>query len=214
MSRFRAVIFDMDGVIVDSEPRHERAFFEVIEEIGYGNRHGVVFSEYVGRTDTDLWKDFVARNKPEQPLEELLVRKRLKVLDILLRDEPLFPGLYELVRTLAQTHVLGLASGSERCIVDAVLGLRDLRQFFKATMSGSDITHGKPAPDIFLKTAAQLGVAPGDCVVIEDSKPGIAAGLAAGMTVIAITNTHSGQELANAHHVVSSYDEIGRLLAG
>ena len=100
MSDCKAVIFDMDGVIVDSEPRHERAFLEVLAEIGYGDRHGMRFADYIGRTDQDLWVDFVAKHKPAQPSEELLAMKRRRVVEILRRDQPLFDGLLELVEAL------------------------------------------------------------------------------------------------------------------
>jgi HAD superfamily hydrolase (TIGR01509 family) len=214
MNNCKAVIFDMDGVIVDSEPRHERAFLEVLAEIGYGDRHGMRFADYIGRTDQDLWVDFVSKHKPAQPLEELLAMKRRRVVEILRRDQPLFEGLLELVEVLAGKYRLGLASGSERMVVEEVLALRGLRKFFSATVSGSDIKRGKPAPDIFLQAAELLGVLPRECCVIEDSKPGVAAGLAAGMRVIAITNTHPAKELQNATWVVSHCREIGRLLAG
>src|SRR5215831_18584472 len=76
----KAVIFDMDGVIVDSEPRHERAFLEVVREIGYGDNHGIQFSKFVGRTDRELWVDFVTRHQPSHSLEDLLAMKRERVL--------------------------------------------------------------------------------------------------------------------------------------
>ena len=212
MSKSRAVIFDMDGVIVDSEPRHERAFLEVVEAIGYGQSHGIRFAEYIGRSDQELWVDFVAKHKPPHNLEELLAMKRKRMVEILRREQPLFNGLVDLVQELAGHYALALASGSERAIVDEVLTLQGLRRFFRVTISGSDIKRGKPAPDIFLQAAQMLGVPPAKCWVIEDSKPGIAAGLAAGMKVIAITNTHTREELKRAHHVVRSYAEIGALL--
>jgi HAD superfamily hydrolase (TIGR01509 family) len=208
-----AVIFDMDGVIVDSEPRHERAFLEVLRELGYGETHGLRFADYIGRTDQDLWVDFIAKHHPKQTLAELLALKRQRVLEILRQDEPLFNDLPPLVEELAKRYRLGLASGSERPIVEAVLGLKGLRRFFAVTVSGSEVARGKPAPDIFLRTAELLQVKPADCWVIEDSKPGVRAALAAGMRVIAITNTHPAAELAHATHVVKTYEEIGRLLA-
>lgn len=211
---FKAVIFDMDGVIVDSEGRHEQAFLEVARELGYGATHGVKWEHYVGRSDHELWLDFVAKHKPPQPLEQLLRMKRERVLEILRREEPIFAGLPELVDRLASVCKLGLASGSERPVVEAVLSLQDLRRFFSATVTASDIQRGKPQPDIFLRTAELLEVAPADCWVIEDSKPGVAAGLAAGMRVIAITNTHPASELQSATRVVASYAEIERLLVG
>lgn len=209
---FKAVIFDMDGVIVDSEGRHEQAFLEVVRELGYGQTHGVNWEDYVGRSDHELWLDFAAKHKPPQPLEQLLRMKRERVLEILRREEPIFAGLPELVERLAAVCKLGLASGSERPVVEGVLALQDLRRFFSATVTASDIQRGKPQPDIFLRAAELLGVAPADCWVIEDSKPGVAAGLAAGMRVIAITNTHPAPELRSATRVVASYAEIERLL--
>jgi HAD superfamily hydrolase (TIGR01509 family) len=212
MSAIAAVIFDMDGVIVDSEPRHEQAFLEVVKEIGFGEKHGLVFADYVGRSDYELWRDFVTKNRPKESLEELLRMKRERILKILAQEEPLFEPVPTLVEALSRRHLLGLASGSERTVVDAVLQLKGLRRFFKATVSASEIKKGKPEPEIFLRTAELLGVAPEECVVIEDSKPGVAAGLAARMQVIAITNTHPAEELSKAHHVVSSYAEIEQIL--
>src|SRR2546428_561236 len=86
------------------------------------------------------------------------------------------------------------------------------RAFFPVVVTSADVPRGKPAPDIFLRAAELLDVRPKDCWVIEDSKPGVAAGLAAGMQVIAITNTHPAAELGQADYVVSTYDEVERLL--
>src|ERR1700694_337205 len=110
MIEARAVIFDMDGVIVDSEPRHERAFLEVVTRLGYGDNHGIEFSKYLGRTDRELWVDFVARHQPPHTLDELLAMKRERVLEILRKDQPLFEGLPELIEKLAARYQLGLAS--------------------------------------------------------------------------------------------------------
>ena len=212
MTDARAVIFDMDGVIVDSESRHERAFLQVVKELGYGDNHGLDFDNYIGRSDRDLWVDFVARHKPAQDLEVLLAMKRARVLEILRRDRPLFDGLSELVEKLALKYRLAIASGSEPQVVEEVLSFNSLRRFFSVVTTSSEVKHGKPAPDIFLRASRLLGVDPGECWVIEDSKPGVAAGLAAGMRVIAITNTHPAKELKNATHVVATYEEIADIL--
>ena len=177
MKDFRAVIFDMDGVIVNSEPHHERAFYDVIHELGYDGLGGLKFADYVGRSDFELWVDFIAKNKPAQTLEELLARKRQRVMEVM-------------------------------------LSLKGLHRFFSVVVSASDVKHGKPAPDIFLRAAELLKVKPKDCVVIEDSKPGVAAGLAAGMKVIAITNTYPATEICQATHVARTYEEIGQVLLG
>jgi len=208
----KAVIFDMDGVIVDSEPRHERAFLEVLSEIGYADSHGLRFADYIGRADREIWVDFLARHKPVQTMEQLLAMKRERVVEIIRREQPVFDGLPELIKKLATQYRLAVASGSERQVVQEVLSLEGLRGFFPVVVSSADVTRGKPAPDIFLRAAELLGVSPTDCWVIEDSKPGVAAGVAAGMQVIAITNTHAAAELTQADYVVSTYDEVERLL--
>jgi beta-phosphoglucomutase-like phosphatase (HAD superfamily) len=105
-----------------------------------------------------------------------------------------------------------LASGSNHEVIAAVLGMQDLRRHFEKVVSAQDVAKGKPAPDIFLHTASQLGVNPADCVVIEDSAAGVAAARAAGMRVIGITNTLPAEKLQDATAVVSDYDAIRRLL--
>jgi HAD superfamily hydrolase (TIGR01509 family) len=212
MTEAAAVIFDMDGVIVDSEPRHERAFLEVVGHLGYGDNHGVQVSKFIGRTDREIWVDFVTRHQPAHSLEDLLAMKRARVLEILRREQPLFAGLPELIERLARTFRLGVASGSEPLVVEEVLRFRDLRRFFSVVTTSSEVKRGKPAPDIFLRVAGLLGVQPSECWVVEDSKPGVAAGLAAGMQVIAITNTYPAEELAHATKVVGTYEEIGGIL--
>ena len=212
MRQFQAIIFDMDGVIVDSEERHERAFLEVVHEIGCRDKLALRFADYIGRSDQVLWVDFVAIHKPPQTVEELLMMKRDRMIELIRREQPLFEGLPELIEKLAARYVLGLASGSERQVVAEVLEIDRLGRFFDAVVTDSDIPHGKPAPDIFLRAAELLQVPPQACCVIEDSKPGVAAGRAAGMEVIAITNTHPANELQHATHVVHTYRQIERLL--
>jgi HAD superfamily hydrolase (TIGR01509 family) len=172
------------------------------------------FADYVGRSDEELWVDFIARHSPPQPAEELLALKTQCVVEILRREQPLFDGVAELIEQLAARYALALASGSERPIVNEVLKLKRLGRFFSVVVTSSEVKHGKPAPDIFLRAAELLKVAPGTCCVVEDSKPGVAAALVADMQVIAITNTHPAEELRHATHVVGTYPEIERLLLG
>ena len=210
--KFHAIIFDMDGVIVDSEPLHERAFLEVLEEIGFGRTHDIDFPAYYGKSDLIVWRDFIARHHPAQSLEELLGRKEEKFGALLQKEEPIFPGLLELLTRLSPRYPLAVASGSRHPTINAVLAMRGLRRFFRVVVSSEDVPHGKPAPDIFLRTAELLGVAPRGCCVIEDSASGVEAALAAGMTVVAITNSLPGEKLARATSVVETYEELERLL--
>lgn len=212
MPSFSAVIFDMDGVIVDSEPLHERAFREVFAELGYGDRHGIHFPDYYGRSDRVLWLDFIERHRPSQPLEMLTRLKEDRLLALLEAEEPIFPEVPNLVEALAVRSRLAVASGSTRAVIRTVLAMRDLHRHFPVAVSSQDVTRGKPDPDIFLLAAQKLGAEPACCVVIEDSAMGVAAAKAAGMRVIGITNSLPAEQLRQADAVVSSYAEIGRLL--
>jgi beta-phosphoglucomutase len=213
MKGIQAVLFDMDGVIVDSEPHHERAFLDVFQEIGYGQNHGIRFADFIGRSDMTVWHEFVGRHNPPFELDQLVARKQKRVLDLMQAAEPIFPGLPDLVRFLGARFRLAVASGSVHPVIEAVLAMKGLRPFFSTVVSYTDVARGKPAPDIFLRAAELLQVAPEKCCVIEDSKPGVTAGLAAGMQVIAITNTHPASELHGAQHIVKTYQEIERLFA-
>lgn len=209
---FSAVIFDMDGVIVDSEPRHERAFLEVWDEMGYRDRHGIDFADYYGRSDRALWLDFIDKHKPPQTLEELTEWKQNRLIEILRNDQPIFDGLPEVVQKCAARWPIAVASGSLHAVIDEVLAMKNLRQHFSAIVSVQDVEQGKPAPDVFLRAAELLGKRPEDCVVLEDSAAGVTAANAAGMQVIAITNTFPRERLGHATAVVETYEEIERLL--
>lgn len=206
--RIRAVVFDMDGVIVDSEPLHEQAFMDVFEDLGYGQTHGVHFPDYYGRADRALWEDFVAQKHPPQPIEELIALKQNRLIEMLLEKKPIFPGVIPLLEMLSQRYPLGLASGSVNAVIDQVLAMGNVRRFFKVALSVQNVARPKPHPDVFLRAAELLGVPPVECAAIEDSAVGARAALDAGMEVIAITNTLPAEQLGHAHHVVSRYEEI------
>ena len=211
-SPFKAIIFDMDGVLVDSEPRHQQAFREVFQELGYGSTHGMVFDDYLGKSDLVLWKDFIAKHQPSQSLEELLQWRQERLIQIVETEQPLFPGVPELLEALHARLPLALASGSLHPVINAVLAIQNIRRFFSSIVSSSDVERGKPAPDIFLRTAQALKIAPGSICVIEDSEAGVEAGLASGMHVVAITNSLPRERLTKAHHVVDRYQEIADYL--
>ena len=194
------------------EPLHERAFLEVFEAMGYGASHGIHFPSYYGRSDKALWLDFLSKHNPPQPLDELMDWKQHRLLDILRQEQPIFETLPELVEKLSKRHGLALASGSLHVVIDAVLAMKNLRQYFPIRVSVEDVNHGKPAPDVFLRAAELLGVKPRNCCVIEDSAAGVQAARSADMQVIAITNTLPAERLAAATHIVETYEQIEKLL--
>jgi HAD superfamily hydrolase (TIGR01509 family) len=212
MKHVEAIIFDMDGVIVDSEPCHERAFREIFHEMGYGETHGMDFESYLGRSDRALWLDFIEKHKPPQSLDELAEWKQRRFLEMIKRDQPIFESLPQLVEKLSRRYKLAVASGSFHPVIDEVLAMKELRQFFSAVVSVQDVARGKPAPDVFLRAAQLLEVRPQGCCVIEDAAAGVEAALAAEMSVIAITNSLMADKLSRATRIVQSYDEIERLL--
>lgn len=202
----------MDGVIVNSEPLHERAWEEVFRKMGFGDSHGIHFPDYYGKTDLALGIDFHARHRPGQSIEETLAWKQDRLIELLRAEEPIFEGLPDLLEKLAGRYPLAIASGSAHPVIDEVLALKQLRRFFSALVSSTEVPRGKPAPDVFLRAAELLGVPPESCVVVEDAATGVEGALAAGMQVIAIANTLPPDRLARATRIVRTYEEIERLL--
>ena len=118
MNRFSAVIFDMDGVIVDSEPRHEKAFLEIFQELGYGENHGIHFPSYIGRSDKAVWVDFIGHHQPPHLIEHLTELKKSRFIEILHRERPIFAGADRLIRKLHGHFRLAVASGSVRSVIN------------------------------------------------------------------------------------------------
>ncbi len=213
MTHTEAIIWDMDGVLVDSEPLHKEAFLEVFRAIGYGDSHGIHFPNYYGCSDQALWVDFIDRHRPPYSREQLSAWKQERFLRRLRAQRPVFPGLTGLLEALDGNYAMAVASGSSHETIRTVLGFNELQDRFSVVVSAEDVPNGKPSPDIFLRTAAELDVDPMHCWVIEDSKAGVTAARRAGMRVLAITNSLPADALEDATRVVSSYDTIRSILA-
>ncbi|MAJ59147.1 MAG: hypothetical protein CBC48_03565 [bacterium TMED88] len=210
----QGIIFDMDGVLVDSEPRHEQAFLEVFTELGYAESHGIDFDRYLGMTDRAVVEDFVEHNEISDSVKTLIDRKQARLIKLLEADQPLFEPIPHLLKDLSTRYALSLASGSPHRVIDTVLALQDIGAYLPVTVSSEDVLRGKPAPDIFLETADRMGLEPQQLCVVEDSVAGVSAARAAGMQVIAITNSFPAERLVEADRIVANYGEIRRLLLG
>jgi HAD superfamily hydrolase (TIGR01509 family) len=182
-----AVIFDLDGVLVDSEQLWDDARRELVRERGGTWRPdatrammGMSSLEWSRYMHDELRVDMAPAEISAGVVERLepLYRERL----------PLYPGAVETVAAVAERHRLGLASSANREIIDLVLELARLRRFFEATVSSEEVPRGKPAPDVYLEAARRLGVSPERCAAVEDSANGIRSAAAAGMRVVAIPN--------------------------
>jgi len=182
-----AVVFDLDGVIVDSEHVWDEVRQRLAEERG-GRWHDQASRDMMGMSSPEWSRymhDVVGLAEPPEEINAEVVRR----LEAVYREElPLLDGAVEAVEALAARWPLGLASSSNRELIDLVLRVSGLERWFAATVSSEEVPRGKPAPDVYLEAARRLGVPPGRCTAVEDSENGIRSAKAAGMRVVAIPN--------------------------
>jgi HAD superfamily hydrolase (TIGR01509 family) len=205
-----AVIFDMDGLLIDSEQVWDDVRENLAHERG-GRWHPGAQRDMMGMSSPE-WSRYMheAIGLPEPPEE--INREVVRRMARLYREQlPIIAGGREAVERLAKHWPLGLASSSNRELIDLALDLLDVTQLFRATVSSEEVDRGKPAPDVYLEAARRLGVDPGKAAAIEDSENGIRSAKAAGMRVLAIPNRHfppSEESLAQADVVLRALDEL------
>jgi HAD superfamily hydrolase (TIGR01509 family) len=207
-----AVVFDLDGVILDSEELWDEVREGLALERG-GRWHEDAQADMMGMSSRE-WSVYMHERigLPEPP-EEINAEVVRRMLERYRRELPLIPGAVEAVERLAARWPLGLASSSNRELIDAALEAAGIARYFRVTVSSEEVERGKPAPDVYLEAARRLGVAPERCAAIEDSQNGIRSAKAAGMRVIAIPNRRfpPGEEaLADADVLVDSIAELNR----
>ena len=209
-----AVVFDLDGVLLASEEVWDEVREEYVRERG-GRYDEEIQRAMMGMSSTE-WSRYLHETAgvPDEPetINEDVVRR---MLDAYLTHLPLIDGAVDAVKRLATNYPLGLASSSNREIIDTVLDVAGIADCFKATVSSEEVAQGKPAPDVYLEAARRLGVDPTRCAAIEDSHGGIRSAKAAGMRVIAIPNPSyppDEESLAQADEVIRSLDELEALM--
>jgi HAD superfamily hydrolase (TIGR01509 family) len=209
-ARIEAIVFDLDGVLIDSEPVWDRARRAVVAETG-GRWRANATREMMGMSAPE-WTGYL-HDELGVPLPPDAINDR--VIDQLLasykKGLPLLPGAVEAVRRLAAVWKLGLASSANRAVIDAVLAASGLTRSFTVTVSAEEVAHGKPAPDVYLAASERLGIDPGRCAAVEDSSNGLRSAAAAGMAVIAVPNRTfppASDALALADLSVGSLDEL------
>jgi HAD superfamily hydrolase (TIGR01509 family) len=182
-----AVIFDMDGVLVDSEAVWDDVRKRFVEESG-GRWHDGAQRDMMGMSSVE-WSRYVRdRLDVEMDPEEISAAVANRVADVYRERLPLLPGAVESVRSLGREWPLAVASSSNRHVIDLVLELAGVADAFGVTVSSEEVGAGKPAPDVYLEAAKRLSVEPTACAAIEDSTNGIRSAHAAGMAVIAVPN--------------------------
>ena len=206
-NHIHAVIWDLDGVIIDSGDEHRQAWQRLAREEG------------VPLSDAQFWATFGQRNDaiiahlwgplPQQQVQELADRKESYFRDIIGRTVTALPGSLELMSALqAAGYKQGLGSSTPIANLNLISEVLGLSRYLSVLVSGETVPRGKPAPDLFLKVAEQLGVAPTHCLVIEDAVAGVQAAHAAGMRCIAVAGDRDLPGLRAAELMVKSLTEV------
>ncbi len=217
----QGVVFDMDGVLVDSAKPHHESWRQLARQ------HGIEISEErfkrsFGQRSSEIIRTIWGADVTDAQVEEYDAEKEAVYRELIRGRLPLMPGCCELLGTLQQAGcVLAVGTSGPPENLEQVLAEGDLRQYFAVTVNGRDVERGKPAPDCFLLAARRAGLRAEDCVVVEDAPVGVRAGVAAGMQVIGLTSTTTRAKLidAGAQRVVDELGEIspemiGELLGG
>jgi HAD superfamily hydrolase (TIGR01509 family) len=184
----RPVVFDMDGVLVDSEPLFERGFAAYVTAIGRPEM-AAWYPNTLGRRQADFVAELAALLGRD--VDAVVAGLRAGVEPELDGELPAMPGVPDAVLRIAEGRIVGLASSSRAAFVERVLDRLGIAGAFAARATGDEVAHGKPSPDLYLLAARRLGIDPATAVAIEDTPAGAASAKAAGMTVIAIPNDHT-----------------------
>jgi HAD superfamily hydrolase (TIGR01509 family) len=212
MSTLRALIFDFDGVIADTEPLHFAGLHQTLKDIGIDLTEADYYADYLGYDDHGCFvAALTAHQRPADSatLAHLMKRKASAYLESVKQHQVIFPGVPQFIREAARLYPLAIASGALRHEIEYILDAAGLRKEFLHITSAEDVLRGKPDPQPFMLALKGLqqrnqSLTPASCLVIEDSLPGVRGAKAAGMKVLAVANTHTVQDLHEAHAITPS----------
>lgn len=221
----QAVIFDCDGILVDTEPLHYRAFQEVLRPLGMGFDYDHYMDVYIGFDDRDAFAQ-AFREKGEtlsdSHLARLMEAKHEVLQSIVAQGVSSFPGVLELIGDLQRHQVpLGVASGALRSEIEAFTTVLSIRDAFGVIVAADDVARSKPDPETYLEAVKRMralprlsDLVPSQCLAIEDTPAGIASAKGAGLYVVAVTNSFPEENLGEAHLVLPSLEEltVGRMM--
>ncbi|MEV1048240.1 HAD family phosphatase [Streptomyces sp. NPDC049916] len=181
------MIFDLDGTLVDSEPNYYEAGRRLLARHGVRDFGWAEHSRFIGTGTRETLDILRAEYGIDAPVDELLAGKNALYLELATASTEVFPQMRVFVERLSAAGVpMAVASGSSRAAIEAVLAVTGLDAYIPLYVSAEEVARGKPEPDVFLETARRMGAEPGDCVVLEDAAPGVAAAHAAGMRCVAV----------------------------
>lgn len=204
-----AVIFDMDGVMVNNNPYHKKAWKTFVQSHGFDFSEEDLKQNIYGKTNHDILTFVFGSKITEEEIHQYAVEKE-KIYEVLYRDfiKPV-NGLVEFLDLLYSKNIsIAIATSAPPQNVKFVLTAIDVKKYFNIIVDDTEVKKGKPDPEIYLTTAKKLNIDPSNCVVFEDSLSGVQAALNAKMKVVAITTTHTKEELSNANLVVDDFYEV------
>ncbi|SHI57133.1 HAD family hydrolase [Algibacter luteus] len=207
----KAVIFDMDGVIIDSEPMHNKAYHDMFEEVGI-TVSSELYESFTGQSTINICKRLCDHFNLQQSPESLvaLKRKHYKHFFYSNSDLGLIDGVFELIQDYYNNGLtLVLASSAAMTSINQIFDRFELNPYFKAKFSGGDLKQSKPHPEIFIKAAEATGFRREECIVIEDSTNGVHAAHAAGIYCVGYDSFHSkNQDYSKANLVINDFKDI------
>lgn len=207
----KAVIFDMDGVIIDSEPLHSKAYHAMFEEVGISVSPDL-YESLTGKSTINVCNLLIEHFELNRTAQEMAVIKR-RHFDVIFNNDLTF-DLIKGVRSLIHNYhsnglTLVLASSATMVSIERTFNRFDLNPYFKAKLSGSELKESKPHPEIFINAAAASGFNPEECIVIEDATNGIEAAKRAGIFCIGFDSIHSkNQDYSRADLVINDFEEV------
>jgi len=202
------LIFDMDGVLVDTGEFHKKSWFALAERVGWKISEGQFWQTF-GMQNPQIIPMVTDRSYTWDQIQSLGEWKERRFRALSAGGVDLLPGVQRLIEQCKRAGFrVAVGSSGPRANVEMIVRATDIANQFDALVTGDDVSRGKPAPDTFLKAAEKLGVSPARCVVIEDAVQGVQAGKAAGAKVIAVTNTRKREDLWQADRVLDSLEEI------
>lgn len=206
----KAVIFDMDGVLVDSQPYHFKADIDTMAEYGV-IKDQKFYESFAGTLTADRMRTLKEMFGLDVPVEEMTIKRENMILDIMGKDDikPV-SGIPEFLRSIKEKGLTtAVASSSDYKLINLILDRLKIAKYFDSVTSGSDVKRGKPSPDVFLLAAERIGIEPSECLVVEDSENGVKAAKAAGMKALGYINPTSGkQDLSLADFITDDFKKI------
>jgi beta-phosphoglucomutase len=208
VNKDKGVIFDLDGVLIDTAPFHKQAWYDFAQKQGF-EISGEIFYSTFGMQNYQIMPILAGRDLPPDEIERLSEWKEKRYRELVAGKMTLLAGARTLIDDLKDKgFLLAIGTSTPRVNVSLVLEQIPTLNYFDAFVTGEDVSKGKPHPDTFLKAAEKLSLAANRCVVVEDAVQGVQAGKAAGMAVVAVTTTRSREDLKQANLTVDSLAEL------